>query len=541
MRFLLQTANDVSRAQLVLFKRTEPQKTRVFEMTISAQTSMQIEWTAIADFPEEAHYIKYDFIVMDREGNAVFFCEHGLSKEAPQDGFFEVLQINESDIIAPPEWARGIVYYQIFPERFARGGVRDEKGLESWNAKSTADNYLGGDLRGIIGRLDYLAELGAECLYLNPVFRGDFNHKYATTDYFSVDPDFGTEEDLKELVRQANEKGIRVLLDGVFNHCGVHFAPFEDVCRNGEASEYADWFHIKHYPVEINSACYECVGDYPYMPRLNTSNPAVQAYILKIMRFWIETAKIDGWRLDVADELDGDCLRYLRRNLKCEFPDTLLLAETWGDASRMIVENDQADCAMNYLFRDDALDYFAHSSICESTFNDRINALLMKYPQENMLCMYNCLGSHDTPRLLTECGGDLRRAKLAMAFQMLFIGSPALYYGDETGMTGENDPGCRGGMNWDSPDTELYAWVQRLIQIRKTHLAVRNGAYRTLLADDARKLFAFERRNEKERVVVVFNTGGSAQHVDFADTAERIEIRPQSVEIRFYQGGKPNA
>ncbi len=291
-----------------------------------------------------------------------------------------------------------------------------------WDAAPTRDNYFGGDLAGIRARLPYLQSLGAECLYLTPVFSGDFNHKYATADYFQVDPDFGTAEELAALVSDAHARGMRVVLDGVFNHVGVRFAPFADVLANGAASPYRDWFYLKRLPVTVDASCYECVGDYPYMPRLRTVNREVRAYILSVMLYWLDTAGIDGWRLDVADELDPGTLRYLREGVKTRCPDALLLGETWGDASRMVCGGDQLDCAMNYLFRDAAVDFFARERIGAAELENRLGHMLMKYPDAVNLRMYNCLDSHDTARFLTEAGGDGWRLKLAIAFQML---SPA--------------------------------------------------------------------------------------------------------------------
>lgn len=531
VRFRLLTAReDIARCSLVCWKRSDLSSRAEYPMRAQAQDQTRTEWTAEVAFPEEAHYIKYFFCLTDLSGDERFYCEQGILQQEPVSGFFELLQVNLSDVIAPPEWAAGTVYYQIFPERFARGAatIRSHP-LEAWDARPTRENYLGGDLTGICQKLSYLQELGVECLYLTPVFAGDFNHKYATTDYFAIDPDFGTEQDLVELVRQAHKRGIRVLLDGVFNHTGVHFAPFEDLMANGPRSRFRDWFYPKRYPISIDPACYECVGDYPYMPRLNTANPQVQAFILAVMRYWLIHAGIDGWRLDVADELDPGCVRYLRRQLRAEFPDALLLGETWGDATRMLCENDQFDTVMNYLFRDAMVDYFAHETINEEQLDGRLGHMLMKYPPETARCLYNCLSSHDTARFLTEAGGDRWRLKLAIAFQMLFPGSPAVYYGEEIGMQGENDPGCRAGMAWDHMDEELLAWTRRWIRFRHDHPSVREGAYRTLLADNRKGLFAFERTAPDEHVTAVFNRSGQPQ--DFAAAGGTVTVPAHAVEI----------
>lgn len=532
IRFRLLTAcNDIARCSITCWKRSVSDQRFTTLLHIRTQDQQTTEWITEIEFPEETHYIKYFFQLTDLNGNAVYYSEYGCSREEPAAGYFELLQVNETDIISPPVWARGAVYYQIFPERFARGIVTAKShALDAWDAQPTRDNYLGGDLEGIRKRLSYLQKLGVDCLYLTPVFEGDFNHKYATTDYFRIDPDFGTEEGLKTLVSQAHECGIRILLDGVFNHTGIHFAPFADLVKKGESSAYRGWFYPKRFPIAFDAACYECVGDYPYMPRLNTANPNVQQYVLSIMRYWIEHTGIDGWRLDVADELDVSCLQYLRRELRRDYPDALLLGETWGEAGRMLNGNDQCDAVMNYLFRDAMVDYFALGVINEEELDHRLERMRMKYPEETVHCLYNCLSSHDTPRFLTVAKGEKWRLKLALAFQMLYPGSPAVYYGEEIGMQGENDPSCRAGMEWEHQDEELLEWTKEMILFRHQHGAIRNGSYRTLCKDKQKKLFAFERASGTETIVAVFNSDDISQ--DFtAEAAGTFTIPAHAVKI----------
>lgn len=531
---ILIAQGDCATVTLHCWKRSEPfpESLRVIPLSIRYADGLHAEWVCDMDFPEETHYIKYYFNLSFSTGETRFYCEHGFSQEAPERGCFELLQANETDVPDLPAWCRGVVYYQIFPERFAIGDPNKTfRDYVPWRAEPTRENFFGGDLSGIRAKLPYLRKLGVECLYLNPVFAGDFNHKYATADYFQVDLDFGSNEDLIALVQEAHAGGIRVVLDGVFNHAGVRFAPFADVLKRGEESPYCDWFYIKRFPVTIDPACYECVGDYPYMPRIRTANPEAREYILSVMLYWLRTAKIDGWRLDVADELDVQTIRYLREHIKTEYPNALLLGETWGDAGRMVCEGDQFDSAMNYLFRDAMVDFFAKGRIDAVELDHRLSHMLMKYSDATNLCLYNCLGSHDTARFLTEAGGENWRLKQAIAFQMLFPGSPAIYYGDELGMTGENDPGCRGGMAWEHGDAELLRWTHDMIALRTGSLAVRQGKYRTLVADPESNIFAFERRYGGERLIAIFNRGSEPRTLDFADAAGTVIVPPESVKI----------
>ncbi len=527
--FVMEAAyRDLSSAELIWWKRIEPERCHIIPMTIRYEDRSISQWSACAEFAEEAHYIRYVFRLADADGAVCWLNSLGTQKAFAPEGSYEILQMNETDLVSVPEWSEGCIYYQIFPERFARG-TEERQGLADWDSAPTRENYMGGTLSGITGRIPYLRDLGVECIYLNPVFLADFNHKYATADYFRIDPLFGTEEDLISLVEEAHRNGIRIILDGVFNHAGIHFAPFEDLVRKGEASQYKNWFYPKCFPIENTPECYECVGDYPYMPRLNGSNSAVRKYIRDVLLYWMDHAHIDGWRFDVADELDRHAVTWWREEVKKRYPDAVLLCETWGDASRLLGP-DGFDCAMNYLFRDSMIDYFAHGSISETELEVRLTGMLMRYPDQMNLAMYNCIGSHDTARFLTECGKEKWRLKLAMAFQMLFPGSPAIYYGDELGMTGENDPGCRGGMVWDHPDQDLLAWERELIQFRKEHAAIRKGKYEAMIADHQKHLFAFRRSLASDCVIAVFNTGEAVQHLDLRkrrnqSTFSRVPLR----------------
>lgn len=527
-RFTLEAAaGDLLACELIWWKRSLPNEQHRSSLSRGLSNGAVEQWQLEICFPEEIHYIKYVFCLTDNEGKQAWFNSYGMGDGFNPSGSFELLQVNATDVLSVPDWAKGCIFYQIFPERFHKIGPACD-GLDPWDAEPTREIFLGGNLRGIIEKLPWLSELGVECFYLNPIFEGDFNHKYATTDYLKIDPAFGTEADLIELVEKAHSLGIRVILDGVFNHCGIHFPPFVDLLENGEASRFRDWFYPKKYPVEINAKCYECVGDYPYMPRLNGESPEVRDYVEKVLLYWLERAHIDGWRFDVADELDRHAMTYWREEVKRRFPDALLLAETWGDASRLLGP-DGFDSAMNYLFRDALVDFFARDAIPAESLQNRLNGMLMRYPDEINGAMYNLLGSHDTARFLTVARGEKWRLRLAMAFQMLFPGAPAVYYGDEIGMTGENDPGCRGGMAWDSMDKELLAWQRKMIALRKRHPALRKGSYTALNA--AGKLFAFKREYEKDRVVAFFNTGDAPETLDFTEAGETVHTPPRSVKI----------
>ena len=498
---------DMKRCQLIYFSRTNPDEKKRVDMVWKYRDRWFDYYEAEVCFKKVARYQKYYFCLKDRRGKVEYLGVNGFTATEPEDGVFEFLYANEGDIYEIPGWAKGQVFYQIFPERFANGRKEnDPEGCVPWGSTPTRENYMGGDIAGIHQHLDYLKELGVGCIYFNPIFQGDFNHKYATTDYYKIDPMFGTEEEFRELVAACHERKIKVILDGVFNHTGIHFEPFQDILKHQEASRYKEWFYITEYPVSISHHNYECVGAYKWMPKLNTSNLEVAEYILKVMEYWIREYHIDGWRLDVADEVDKRVWQRARACLKAKYPDCLLLGETWGYGLNMM-QGDQMDSVMNYVFRDFTRDFFAYEAIDARELDHRINQMLSSYFGEAKHGLYNLLDSHDTERFLAMSKGDKRRLKLAAAFQFLFPGAPAIYYGDEIGMTGENDPDCRKAMKWEQEeqDRELYGWYRRMAALRMKEKCIREGNYVTNLCGEKEGVFGFIRFDEKDCIYVVFN------------------------------------
>lgn len=504
---------DIQKCEIIYWNRTDADKKKAQQMFVKERDALFDYFEANIVFPKVARYQKYYFRLEDREGNQLYYMATGFM-DMPEDiHCFEYLYANEHDIQMPPDWAKGIVFYQIFPERFQNGNKgNDPADCVEWGTKPTRENYMGGDIEGIIQKIPYLKELGVECIYLNPIFKADFNHKYATTDYYVIDPMFGTNEEFRQLVVLLHEAGIRIILDGVFNHTGIHFAPFADVCEKGEASIYKDWFLVNQYPVDISHHSYECVGAYKFMPRFNSSNPEVRKYILDVMEFWIKEYRIDGWRLDVADEVDATVWQFARTMLKEKYPDILLVGETWGYGGKLLAGH-QMDSVMNYMFRDALRDYIAWDSISTEEFDHRINRMLAGYHGETNLAMYNLLDSHDTERFLWFCKGNKEKWKIAVAFQMTFIGSPAIYYGDEQGMTGDNDPDCRRCMEWDGENQDIFAYYLKLISLRKQYSCIRYGDFHSNVVDNEKKIYGFIRESGQERVYVVIHNGDRTEQI----------------------------
>jgi cyclomaltodextrinase len=421
--------------------------------------------------------LRYGFELLSEDERMVY-TEKGFFNEIPDDDtayYFCFPFLNKADVFRAPEWVKDTVWYQIFPERFANGNDElNPPGTLPWgSADPTPISFFGGDFEGIIQHIDYLSELGVTGIYFTPIFKAPSNHKYDTIDYFEIDPQFGDKDTFKRLVETCHKHGIKVMLDAVFNHSGYFFAPFQDVLKNGEKSKYKDWFHIREFPLQTKPRPnYDTFAFVESMPKLNTENPEVKKYLLDVATYWIREFDIDGWRLDVANEVDHQFWREFRQAVKAIKPDVYILGEIWHDSMPWL-RGDQFDAVMNYPFTNGALRYFAKGEVRASQFANMITNVLHSYPTNVNEVSFNLLGSHDTPRILTVCDGNKEKVKLLFLFQLSFTGTPCIYYGDEIGLTGGQDPGCRKCMVWeeDKQDRDLFHHVQKLISLRKTYPA----------------------------------------------------------------------
>ncbi|MFC4098204.1 alpha-glycosidase [Paenibacillus xanthanilyticus] len=444
--------------------------------------------------------------------------------DAPQPGEgefgnFEYPYVGNADLYEPPSWVKDAVFYQIFPDRFANGdATNDPEEVEAWGGKPTRENYFGGDLQGVIDKLDYLETLGVNAIYFNPLFQAKSYHKYDTTNYFEVDRHFGSKETLRQLVEACHRRGIRVLLDAVFNHAGEHFPPFRDAIDNGASSPYADWFLVREWPMQAKadgSTTYETFGFEPHMPKFNTANPKVRDYLLEVARYWIRETDIDGFRLDVANEVDHAFWRKFREAVKSLKPDAYILGEIMHDATPWL-QGDQLDAVMNYAVTDFAMKFFVKDVFHAAQFANCIGNQLAMYPSKVSEIAFNLLDSHDTPRLLTLCHNDKDRMKLAVIFQFTYPGTPCIYYGDEVGLTGGGDPDNRQCMEWDpdKQDLDLLAFYRQATRLRRSSRALRDGGFRFLQAESGARTLVYERSNEEERIIVLLNASAEARTIE---------------------------
>ena len=463
--------------------------------------------------------LRYFFEFTDMQGEKVYYGNYEFDKECitNRDRMFDCPQnLREEEMFEVPQWAANKVVYQIFPSRFAATQPVDKK---LWyKAPITPMDDLHGNLRGIIEHLDYIKDLGIDVVYLTPIFKSNSCHKYDTIDYYQVDPSFGTTEDLKELVQKSHERGMKVVLDAVYNHSGREFFAFQDILEKGEKSKYLDWYFIDELPPrgewgEIPN--FKCFGYYGGMPKLNLKNPEVEKYITDVACYWIKECDIDGWRLDVGDEISHFFWKNFRKAIKAVKKDMLIIGEIWHYAGDFL-EGDEWDTVMNYPFYLNLIDLLADEKINVSQFVQNLGYLKGRLNKKCYPLMWNLIDSHDTARFLHLCNDNKKKQHLAAAFQLLLPGMPMVYYGDEYAMPGANDPDCRRGMYWDEEyqDKEMYNWYKKLMQIRKTHACIVEGELIETITNDEEDTIVLIRKSGEETLAMIFNCGSSTKEFD---------------------------
>lgn len=432
--------------------------------------------------------------------------------------------------IQTPDWVKHAVFYQIFPDRFAigtppAGAFTPSLNLEPWEEPPTRQGYKGGNLWGVIEKLDYIASLGVTAIYFTPIFQSASNHRYHTHDYYQVDPLLGGNEALQALLKAAHDRDIKIVLDGVFNHCSRGFFYFNDILENGPHSPWLDWFKVTQWPVCAydgnQPANYESWWDNRALPEFNHNNPDVQEYIMQIGEYWLHQG-IDGWRLDVPMEVETPGFwEEFRQRVKAVNPEAYIVGEIWRDATQWL-QGDQFDGVMNYLFTGATLAfvgqdrvqkelvdppaYDAYPALTAAEYRAQMTDLIAKYPWEIQLTQLNLLSSHDTARVLSIFDGDKAGVKLTTLLLLTFPGAPSIYYGDEVGLPGKLDPDCRRVFpqpeNWDR---DLLTEHQKLIALRHEYPALRIGDYQPLYAEGL--VYGFQRVLSQMAISIYVNGG----------------------------------
>ena len=469
--------------------------------------------------------VKYFFELTDMNGERKFYGNYLFydKKITNNDRMFDSPRyIKEVERLDVPKWAHNKVVYQIFPSRFATSKQIEEK---KWYKAPIgyADN-LQGDLQGLMGRLEHIKELGIEVIYMTPIFRSDSMHKYDTIDYYEIDPSFGTKEDLRTLVDTAHKMGIRVILDAVFNHSSPKFFAFADIMEKGENSEYKNWYFIEDFPLKMGRMVkpnFLTFGYFCGMPKLNLCNPQTEQYFIDVGKYWVREFNIDGWRLDVGDEVAHRFWKRFREEIKDVNPEALIIGETWRYAGEFL-EGDEWDTIMNYSFYLSVIDFVAEERVRPSEFLGSLGFMRGNLHPDCYNSLLNLIDSHDTPRFMNLCDKNRRKHMLAAALQLLTPGMPMIYYGDEFGMQGGADPDCRRGMVWNEKyqDREIFEWYKTLIKTRKEHISITEGDVVYDGTDDDRNIIIQTKKCGKDEVTLIFH-----------NTSDNVELTGMSGKI----------
>ena len=530
------------------------------------------EWWECDFTPEQSGLYFYRFEIDTWRGTlgitSRFGGESGIDEYGSPEGECWQLTVFESQY-QTPDWLSGGIMYQIFPDRFYRSGTtkynvpQDRYLHQRWGSQPewrpnhqgeiTNSDYFGGDLEGIIQKLDYLQSLGITCIYLNPIFEAHSNHRYDTADDTKVDPLLGTKEDFIRLCKEANKRGIHIILDGVFNHTGSDSIYFNRKGRyqtlgayQSQDSPYYDWYQFYQWPEQ-----YACWWNFETLPNVNETNETYNAYINGtdgVIQTWLK-AGADGWRLDVADELPDLFLDHITKAAKQVKPTSMILGEVWEDASnkmaygqrRRYLLGKQLDSVMNYPFREAIIGFLTGKNPAEMM--ELIMTVLEHYPPSAIHLLMNHIGTHDTERILTVLGGEplngrdrewqsrtklsqeqrsrgLSLLKLASLMQYTLPGIPCVYYGDEAGMEGYRDPFNRGCFPWGHEDAELVNWYRSLGKIRHSCEVLKQGTLEPYYADD--DCFVYIRSDEAvgQKLLVAANRTEQRKHLFMAQEWE---------------------
>ncbi len=456
--------------------------------------------------------------------------------------------------IHTPDWVKHAIFYQIFPDRFAQANLQPPVGLaplalEAWDSPPTLQGYKGGNLWGVLEKLDYLQDLGITALYFTPIFQSAANHRYHTQDYYQVDPLLGGDEAFFRLLDAVHNRGMKLMLDGVFNHTGRGFFGFHDIVENGSHSPWLDWFKLEGWPISPydgeRPANYQGWAGNRALPELNHANPAVREYIMRVAEYWIRRG-IDGWRLDVPFCItEAGFWEEFRQRVKAINPEAYLVGEVWTN-QRPWLDGSRFDGVLNYIFAGATIafvggervdvaqledrDYEATPAIDALTYGEKIQLLLHAHPWEIQLTQLNLLASHDTARLLSMTG-EPETSKLATLLLLTFPGAPSIYYGDEMGLPGQLDPDSRRSFPAEADwDLEMLRCHKALINLRRTRMSLRVGEYRFLGEDH--KTYVFARIYEGDVLIVAVNAADDYGKIDLDAVGRRLGTQPSQMLFR---------
>ena len=563
-RFRVHTEKNISKLWLLL----EDEDFRPVELRKYAETDRFVFWGVQVEF--RANVAKFSFAATTEDNLNLYLGTSGIANFiSPSEKWIYDSSIYQRHSI--PDWVYGSVMYQVFPERFANGRqeINPENTVE-WGSVPTRLDFQGGDLYGVIDKLDYIESLGVNILYLNPIFLSGSTHKYDSWDHFKVDPTLGGDDGLRDLISNCHDRNIKVILDCSLNHVHPRHFAFQDIVKNGENSEYKNWFTIFDYPVRlihrphlyantykvgwdgneeeykrylektfeetkvpvevrdddgpIVEPSYKAWWGVPDMPKVNFESKEARQWALDVTKHWIENFDIDGWRMDVAKELDFSFWKEFRDIAHKANKDTLLISEIFGDTSQWL-QGDRFDGTMNYSFREAMTDYFATKRINNKEFADSLANLYSMYSFEALSSCQNLLSSHDVKRFLNRCGNEEDGILGAIFLQATFPGIAGIYYGDEIGLGGADDPFNREPFPWHSEESwnsTILDYTKKLMNIKKSSSIFKYGRFELL--DDNEQFVAFRRILKDESMLCIIDRSKSNDDFNIISNAHSVNV-----------------
>ena len=563
-RFRVHTEKNISKLWLLL----EDEDFRPVELRKYAETDRFVFWGVQVEF--RANVAKFSFAATTEDNLNLYLGTSGIANFiSPSEKWIYDSSIYQRHSI--PDWVYGSVMYQVFPERFANGRseINPENTVE-WGSVPTRLDFQGGDLYGVIDKLDHIETLGVNILYLNPIFLSGSTHKYDSWDHFKVDPTLGGDDGLRDLISNCHDRNIKVILDCSLNHVHPRHFAFQDIVKNGENSEYKNWFTIFDYPVRlihrphlyantykvgwdgneeeykrylektfdetkvpvevrdddgpIVEPSYKAWWGVPDMPKVNFESKEARQWALDVTKHWIENFDIDGWRMDVAKELDFSFWKEFRDIAHKANKDTLLISEIFGDTSQWL-QGDRFDGTMNYSFREAMTDYFATKRINNKEFADSLANLYSMYSFEALSSCQNLLSSHDVKRFLNRCGNEEDGILGAIFLQATFPGIAGIYYGDEIGLGGADDPFNREPFPWHSEESwnsTILDYTKKLMNIKKSSSIFKYGRFELL--DDNEQFVAFRRILKDESMLCIINRSKSNDDFNIISNAHSVNV-----------------
>ncbi len=535
--------DDISRVVLLYGPRYSPNEDplNIKELELLYRTAEKDIYSIRLNLDDTR--VRYIFYIEDIKGEGFWYNEKGFSINRPRghhSGYFQFPVINKSDIPDWPDWPKKQIIYQIFPDRFKRSG-NDNIAKNSWGELPDSDSLYGGNLQGIINKLDYLKNLGITSIYLTPIFKSPSNHKYDIDNYYQIDSNFGDLKIAKKLVKEAHKRDIKVILDAVFNHSGSNFFAFQDLLQNGRNSEYVNWYYPENFPISLDEVNYKTfANDVKQMPKLNMDNPATQNYFLEVAKYWTNELDLDGWRLDVSDEVSSDFWYKFRQALKEIKADIFIIGEVWYRGNRWL-EGDQFDSVMNYDLQKDIFSLIVDQTITADIFSKRIQNNFKNYKTEIPNQLLNVLDSHDTPRIswyfkdISKSERE-KKIKLISTLQFLLPGIPMIYYGTEIGLTGGDDPDCRRTMIWEEKkqNKNLLAHYKKLIKYYKEQPVLHNGIYHEIYSDPVKNILVFSLKLAEKNQIIIANFSEKDRQLSLNNLGSKISEIIKNSKPGFY-------